>query len=102
MEIAEKYLTDTIDSKIFLRWDPDNTTNENFDIEDLDDNDEENDGPDDDEIMSVMRNRLPQKKRSAISSAKKMQLMEQIYDYGIRYTPETDQYFQQSKNITTT
>jgi hypothetical protein len=55
--------------------------------------DETADGPGDCEIMKVMGNRRPSTKRASVHVEKKWDLVEHIYDCGIRYTPETDVHF---------
>lgn len=62
-----------------------------FDLQD--EEDETADSPGDCEIMKVMGNRRPSIKRASVHVEKKWQLVENIYDCGIRYTPETDVHF---------
>lgn len=78
------------ESSMFMKWISAETSEDSFDFDDV----EDENGPNDKEVISIMSNQRPSKQRASPSNnKKKWNMVEQIYNCGICYTAETDVHF---------
>ncbi len=90
-QIEETYLSARNESSLFMRWAfHDGSIHNNVNEDDVM---EEDDGPNDADVMWMMENKLPSEARSSCSHQKKWQMTQSIYDHGIRYPIENDEFF---------